>query len=158
MTALIAPPLSLYVHLPWCVRKCPYCDFNSHAIPIAGIPESSYLAALLADLEFAAGEVGGREIVSVFFGGGTPSLFSAPAAGRLIASTLLRLFVAQMFVIPSGSMENTLQVRDRVAVQKIVGFQRGDIVVFRDTLNWLRAGEGRGGSGAEDTDLRRLGS
>jgi signal peptidase I len=57
--------------------------------------------------------------------------------GALIASTLLRLFVAQMFVIPSGSMENTLQVRDRVAVQKIVGYQRGDIVVFRDTLNWL---------------------
>jgi signal peptidase I len=57
--------------------------------------------------------------------------------GALIASTLLRLFVAQMFVIPSGSMENTLLIRDRVAVQKIVGFQRGDIIVFRDTLGWL---------------------
>ena len=57
--------------------------------------------------------------------------------GALIASTLLRLFVAQMFVIPSGSMENTLLIRDRVAVQKIVGYQRGDIVVFRDTLGWL---------------------
>ena len=57
--------------------------------------------------------------------------------GALIASTLLRVFVAQMFVIPSGSMENTLQIRDRVAVQKIVGFERGDIVVFRDTLAWL---------------------
>jgi signal peptidase I len=57
--------------------------------------------------------------------------------GALIASTLLRLFVAQMFVIPTGSMENTLLVRDRVAVQKLVGFQRGDIVVFRDTLHWL---------------------
>lgn len=57
--------------------------------------------------------------------------------GALIASTLLRLFVAQMFVIPSGSMENTLLVRDRVAVQKIAGYQRGDIIVFRDTLDWL---------------------
>ena len=57
--------------------------------------------------------------------------------GALVASTLLRLFVAQMFVIPSGSMENTLLIRDRVAVQKIVGFQRGDIVVFRDTEDWL---------------------
>ncbi|MGC3993707.1 MAG: signal peptidase I [Propionicimonas sp.] len=57
--------------------------------------------------------------------------------GALIASTLLRLFVAQMFVIPSGSMENTLLIRDRVAVQKIVGYQRGDIIVFRDTLGWL---------------------
>ena len=57
--------------------------------------------------------------------------------GALIASTLLRLFIVQMFVIPSGSMENTLQVRDRVAVQKLVPFQRGDIVVFRDTEGWL---------------------
>lgn len=57
--------------------------------------------------------------------------------GALIASTFLRLFVAQMFVIPTGSMENTLMVTDRVAVQKVAGYQRGDIVVFRDTLNWL---------------------
>jgi signal peptidase I len=57
--------------------------------------------------------------------------------GALIASTLLRLFIVQMFVIPSGSMENTLQVRDRVAVQKLIGFQRGDIIVFRDTEGWL---------------------
>lgn len=57
--------------------------------------------------------------------------------GALIASTLLRLFIVQMFVIPSGSMENTLQVRDRVAVQKLAGFQRGDIIVFRDTEGWL---------------------
>lgn len=57
--------------------------------------------------------------------------------GALIASTLLRVFVFQMFVIPSGSMENTLLIRDRVAVQKIVGYQRGDIIVFRDTLDWL---------------------
>ena len=61
--------------------------------------------------------------------------------GALIASTLLRVFVAQMFVIPSGSMENTLQIGDRVAVQKIVGFERGDIVVFRDTLGWLAPAE-----------------
>jgi signal peptidase I len=57
--------------------------------------------------------------------------------GALIASTLLRLFIVQMFVIPSGSMENTLLIKDRVAVQKVAGFQRGDIVVFRDTLGWL---------------------
>lgn len=59
--------------------------------------------------------------------------------GALIASTLLRLFVAQMFVIPSGSMEHTLEKQDRVAVQKITGYQRGDVVVFRDTMNWLGA-------------------
>jgi oxygen-independent coproporphyrinogen-3 oxidase len=79
-------PLALYVHLPWCVRKCPYCDFNSHAVPAAGLPEQPYLDALLDDLEHAAPAVAGREVVSVFFGGGTPSLFSA----RAIASVLAR--------------------------------------------------------------------
>ncbi len=71
------PQLALYVHLPWCVRKCPYCDFNSHAVPAAGLPERAYLAALLDDLDFAARDCTGRELVSVFFGGGTPSLFAA---------------------------------------------------------------------------------
>jgi oxygen-independent coproporphyrinogen-3 oxidase len=79
-----APPLSLYVHLPWCVRKCPYCDFNSHAAPLRGIPEAAYLAALLDDLEFAARGCEGRPLVSVFFGGGTPSLFSAASIGRIL--------------------------------------------------------------------------
>jgi putative oxygen-independent coproporphyrinogen III oxidase len=78
-------PLALYVHLPWCVRKCPYCDFNSHAVPAAGMPEQSYLDALLRDLEHAATDVQGRQIVSVFFGGGTPSLFSARAIARLLS-------------------------------------------------------------------------
>jgi putative oxygen-independent coproporphyrinogen III oxidase len=77
-------PLSLYVHLPWCVSKCPYCDFNSHAVPSAGLPEDMYVAALLDDLEFAARDVAGREIVSVFFGGGTPSLFSAGAIRHVL--------------------------------------------------------------------------
>jgi putative oxygen-independent coproporphyrinogen III oxidase len=77
-------PLALYVHLPWCVRKCPYCDFNSHALPAGGLPQERYLAALLDDLEFAAQDVGGREVVSVFFGGGTPSLFGADALGQVL--------------------------------------------------------------------------
>jgi putative oxygen-independent coproporphyrinogen III oxidase len=79
-----APPLALYVHLPWCVRKCPYCDFNSHPVPVAGLPERAYLAALLDDLEFAAQGCEGRELVSVFFGGGTPSLFAAESVGRVL--------------------------------------------------------------------------
>jgi len=78
-------PLALYVHLPWCVRKCPYCDFNSHAVPAAGIAEQSYVGALQGDLELAAHEAGGREVVSVFFGGGTPSLFSPRAIGQVLA-------------------------------------------------------------------------
>src|SRR5262245_49483229 len=84
MIDLARIPLALYVHLPWCVRKCPYCDFNSHALPSAGLPESAYLGALRDDLDFAARDAGGREIVSVFFGGGTPSLFSADAIAAVL--------------------------------------------------------------------------
>ncbi len=71
----VPPPLSLYIHLPWCVRKCPYCDFNSHAAQ--SLPETAYIDALLFDLERALPDIWGRSIHSVFFGGGTPSLFSA---------------------------------------------------------------------------------
>jgi putative oxygen-independent coproporphyrinogen III oxidase len=71
----VPPPLSLYIHLPWCVRKCPYCDFNSHAAQ--AIPENAYIDALLLDLERALPSIWGRKIHTVFFGGGTPSLFSA---------------------------------------------------------------------------------
>lgn len=78
-------PLSLYVHVPWCVRKCPYCDFNSH--PLAGeVPEAEFLAALEADLEAEAGRAGARPVDTVFFGGGTPSLLSGEALARLIAA------------------------------------------------------------------------
>lgn len=77
------PPLAAYVHIPWCVRKCPYCDFNSHA---AGpeLPETDYVDAVLADLEQDLVHVHGRPLTSIFFGGGTPSLFSATALGRLL--------------------------------------------------------------------------
>ena len=77
-------PLALYVHLPWCVRKCPYCDFNSHALPSAGIPQQPYVAALLDDLAFAARDCADRELVSVFFGGGTPSLFSPDSVAQVL--------------------------------------------------------------------------
>ncbi|WP_347330713.1 radical SAM family heme chaperone HemW [Marinimicrobium locisalis] len=83
--SLALPPLSLYVHIPWCVRKCPYCDFNSHQ---AGeeLPESDYVDALIEDLRAEAHLAQGRKIHTVFFGGGTPSLFSAEAIGRILAS------------------------------------------------------------------------
>ena len=76
------PPLSLYIHLPWCVRKCPYCDFNSHAAQ--GIPEAAYIDALLRDMECALPDIWGRKIHTVFFGGGTPSLFSAEGIDRIL--------------------------------------------------------------------------
>ncbi|MGK0567984.1 radical SAM family heme chaperone HemW [Bordetella bronchiseptica] len=78
------PPLSVYVHVPWCVRKCPYCDFNSHAAP-GEIPERAYLDALRADLEQAVPAVWGRQVISVFIGGGTPSLLSAAGLDELLA-------------------------------------------------------------------------
>ena len=84
MSAREETPLALYVHLPWCVRKCPYCDFNSHAVPAGGVPQRAYLAALLHDLDFAAPGLAGRPLVSVFFGGGTPSLFEAETIGRIL--------------------------------------------------------------------------
>lgn len=77
------PPLSLYVHLPWCVRKCPYCDFNSHMQP-RHMPEDAYITALIADFEQDAHWLQGRKITTIFFGGGTPSLFSGSALGRLL--------------------------------------------------------------------------
>ncbi|MCX7659610.1 MAG: radical SAM family heme chaperone HemW [Caldimonas manganoxidans] len=78
------PPLSLYVHLPWCLRKCPYCDFNSHESRASALPEADYLDALRADLESALPLVWGRKVHSVFLGGGTPSLFSPEAIDRLL--------------------------------------------------------------------------
>lgn len=81
------PPLAVYVHVPWCVRKCPYCDFNSHAWQ-GDIPEAEYLAALQADLEQALPDIWGRQVSSIFIGGGTPSLLSAGGLDRLL--TLLR--------------------------------------------------------------------
>jgi putative oxygen-independent coproporphyrinogen III oxidase len=87
------PPLALYVHIPWCLKKCPYCDFNSHeARGVA--PENEYVEALLADLEYALPSIWGRRIVSVFIGGGTPSLFSAAAIDRLLAGVRARVPVS----------------------------------------------------------------
>ena len=77
-------PLSLYVHLPWCVRKCPYCDFNSHEIKNGSFPEHEYVDALVRDLEFSAGLFQDREPVSVFLGGGTPSVMSPGAIGAIL--------------------------------------------------------------------------
>ena len=80
------PPLSLYVHYPWCVRKCPYCDFNSHAVRDEGIPEEAYVEALVADLEAALPQIWGRRINTVFIGGGTPSLLSPAGLDRLLTA------------------------------------------------------------------------
>ena len=88
------PPLSLYIHIPWCMKKCPYCDFNSHEIngDISAL-EKEYVAGLTRDLEIALPQIWGRKVVSVFFGGGTPSLFSARSIDMILTTvrTLLPL-------------------------------------------------------------------
>ena len=85
------PPLSLYVHLPWCIKKCPYCDFNSHEQRPGELPEQRYVDALMADLEAALPLIWGRTIHSIFIGGGTPSLFSPEAIDRLLGDVRARL-------------------------------------------------------------------
>jgi len=85
------PPLSLYIHIPWCVRKCPYCDFNSHAQNSQNIPQMAYLAALFADLEQELPQLAEREIVSIFIGGGTPSLLDAEIIEQLLLGLRTRL-------------------------------------------------------------------
>ena len=85
------PPLSLYVHLPWCIKKCPYCDFNSHEMPGADLPEQRYIDALIADLEASLPLIWGRSVHSIFIGGGTPSLFSPAAIDRLLGELRARL-------------------------------------------------------------------
>src|SRR3954447_10957994 len=84
------PPLSLYIHIPWCLRKCPYCDFNSHEAR-GELPEDEYVNALIADLESTLPQVWGRKVHTVFIGGGTPSLFSARAIDRLLTAVRTRL-------------------------------------------------------------------
>ena len=90
MTALIPPPLSLYIHIPWCVKKCPYCDFNSHGQK-GELPVAEYVAALVRDLEQDLPLVWGRTVHSVFFGGGTPSLFKPEAIGAILEACSARL-------------------------------------------------------------------
>ncbi|MGL5364188.1 MAG: radical SAM family heme chaperone HemW, partial [Plesiomonas shigelloides] len=86
------PPLSLYIHIPWCVQKCPYCDFNSHALK-QGLPEQEYIGHLLNDLEADLPLTSGREISTIFIGGGTPSLFSAEGMQQLLDGVRARIAV-----------------------------------------------------------------
>jgi oxygen-independent coproporphyrinogen-3 oxidase len=85
------PPLALYVHLPWCLKKCPYCDFNSHALDRSELPEQRYIQALMADLEAALPLIWGRSVHSIFMGGGTPSMFSAASIDSLLGALRARL-------------------------------------------------------------------
>ncbi|MFO2462045.1 radical SAM family heme chaperone HemW [Pseudomonas sp. 15FMM2] len=112
------PPLALYIHIPWCVRKCPYCDFNSHTASNV-LPEEEYVDALLADLDQDLYAVYGRELSSIFFGGGTPSLFSAAALGRLLEGVEQRIRFARDIEITLEANPGTFEQDKFVAYRKL---------------------------------------
>ena len=114
------PPLTLYVHIPWCVRKCPYCDFNSHEAK-GGIPEEAYLAALERDLEAALPQVWGRRVHSVFFGGGTPSLLSAAGLDHLLTRLRTLLLIEPLAEITLEANPGTFEA------EKFRGFRAAGI-------------------------------
>ncbi len=135
MTSLVPPPLALYVHLPWCVRKCPYCDFNSYAVREA-LPETAYLDALGRDLEAQSVDVRGRPVISVFFGGGTPSLFAPESIGRVLQKARAHFAVAD-------DAEVTLEANPGTV-------ERGRFAEYR------QAGVNRVSLGAQSFDARQL--
>jgi putative oxygen-independent coproporphyrinogen III oxidase len=104
-------PLSLYIHLPWCVKKCPYCDFNSHEIGRNPVREREYIDALIRDLEFELPRIWGRRVLSIFIGGGTPSLFSPEALEHLLTALRARLYI-------SPGIEITLEANPGTAESK----------------------------------------
>ncbi|TVS12447.1 MAG: oxygen-independent coproporphyrinogen III oxidase-like protein [Wenzhouxiangella sp.] len=115
-------PLSLYIHFPWCVAKCPYCDFNSHALS-GPLPEEAYIDALLADLELELPRVWGRVVHSVFLGGGTPSLFPAAAMDRLLSGVRARLSLAPDAEITMEANPGTVE-HDRFEDYRSAGINR----------------------------------
>jgi oxygen-independent coproporphyrinogen-3 oxidase len=131
-----APPLALYAHFPWCVQKCPYCDFNSHTLK-GDLPEQRYIDTLLRDFDVQSPDVEGRPLVSVFLGGGTPSLFSPAAIGRLLDHVRARLG----FVTPD--VEVTLEANPGT-------IERGRFAEYR------AAGVTRVSLGAQSFDARQL--
>ncbi len=128
------PPLSLYVHLPWCLKKCPYCDFNSHEMNPAQMPEQRYLDALVADLEAALPLIWGRTIHSIFIGGGTPSLFSPEAIDRLLGDIRARLRLEPDCEITLEANPGTFE-KDRFRAYRSAGVTRLSVGVqsFNDT-------------------------
>jgi oxygen-independent coproporphyrinogen-3 oxidase len=108
------PPLSLYVHLPWCVRKCPYCDFNSHTAG-SNAPRARYIAALLADLDVEADRAKSRPLTSIFLGGGTPSLFPPADIEQLIRGIEARFELAADLEITMEANPGTVECGDPVA-------------------------------------------
>ena len=110
------PPISLYIHLPWCLRKCPYCDFNSHEFTQGALPEAQYIECLERDLESALPDVWGRAFQSIFIGGGTPSLFTPAGIAQILRSTRARLKIAPDAEITLEANPGTFEL------ERFVGF------------------------------------
>ena len=135
MTGLLRnPPLSLYVHMPWCVRKCPYCDFNSHTVPDE-LPAENYIQALVADLEQDLPLVWGRGVQSIYFGGGTPSLFSADQLAGFLSAARARLDLRPDVEITLEANPGTIE-RDSFRAYAQAGINRVSLGVqsFDDKL------------------------
>ncbi len=123
MTVLQLPPLSLYIHIPWCVQKCPYCDFNSHAVK-QGISEAEYIAHLLADLDQDLALVQGRPLHSIFIGGGTPSTFSAEGIAAILSG------VRDRIKMPAGT-EVTMEANPgTVEASRFAGYVAAGVTRF----------------------------
>ena len=118
----VLPPLSLYIHIPWCIRKCPYCDFNSHE-QSGGLPEQEYINALMSDLEVQLPEFWGRTIHTVFIGGGTPSLFSAKAIADILAGVRARTRLSPQAEITLEANPGTFEMQ-KFAEFKAAGVTR----------------------------------
>lgn len=127
MTSLLTfhenPPLSLYIHLPWCVKKCPYCDFNSHEFSPSGLEEEQYIDALIRDLETELPRVWGRTISSVFIGGGTPSLFSPATLDKLLSAIRARLNIHPQIEITLEANPGTAEA-DKFRSYREIGINR----------------------------------
>ncbi len=121
------PPLSLYIHIPWCVQKCPYCDFNSHALK-GEVPHDDYVAHLLSDLDADAAYAQGREVKTIFIGGGTPSLLSGPAMQTLLDGVRARLNLAADAEITMEANPGTVEA-DRFVEYQRAGVNRISIGV-----------------------------
>ena len=143
------PPLSLYIHIPWCVRKCPYCDFNSHAIR-DGIPEQRYIDALIADLDGALPSVWGRRVLTIFFGGGTPSVFSPEGIDSILSAVRARLNVAPDAEVTMEANPGTVDV-DRFKGFRDAGVNRLSLGIQSFDARYLKAL----GRIHDDADARR---
>lgn len=135
--SLILPPLALYIHFPWCVRKCPYCDFNSH-VARAEIPEEKYIDTLLLDLDRDLALAAHRPLVSIFMGGGTPSLFAPEAIQRLLSEIKKRLAFTDDIEITLEANPGTVEYQ-RFAGYRAAGVNRLSIGVQSFQLDKLKA-------------------